>query len=76
MDGADYYNVYYSAFHDSCILSIAKDRVLLCEELATNVVGTTYVHTNPDANKNNYWVVACNSDGCSDIDSSNPAKPE
>ena len=76
VDGADYYNVYYSDFHDSCILSIAKDRVLLCEELATNVVGTTYVHTNPDANKNNYWVVACNSDGCSDIDSSNPAKPE
>ena len=30
---------------------------------------------NPSAVNNYYWVVACNSGGCSDIDSKNPAKP-
>ena len=77
VDGADYYNVYYSDFFDvGCQFSDSFDRLVFCEELATNVVGTTYVHTSPDADKNNYWVVACNSGGCSRIDSGNPAKPE
>ena len=76
VDGSDYYNVYYSDFFDAgCGFSILEDGVLVfCEELATNVVGTTYIHTSPDADKNNYWVVACNSGGCSRIDSGNPAE--
>ena len=73
VDGADYYNVYYSDFHDSAC-QFSDDRLIFCEELATNVVETTYVHTSPDADKNHYWVVACNSDGCSRIDTSNPAE--
>ena len=40
-----------------------------------DVTGTTYVHTSPDAGENYYWVVACNSGGCSEIDSENPATP-
>ena len=34
---------------------------------------TSYTHTNPDPDSNYYWVVACNSSGCSAVDSSNPA---
>ena len=77
VDGADYYNVYHSDFFESaCMFSTLDSILVFCQELATNVVGTTYVHTSPAANKNHYWVVACNSGGCSDIDSRNPAKPE
>ncbi len=81
VDRADYYNVYYSDIFDGgCQFS--EGILFFCEELATNVVGTTYVHTIPDADIkppwdiNSYWVVACNSDGCSRIDSGNPARPE
>ena len=81
VDRADYYNVYYSDISDGgCQFS--EGILFFCEELATNVVGTTYVHTIPDADIkppwdiNSYWVVACNSDGCSRIDSGNPARPE
>ena len=34
---------------------------------------TSYVHAAPDSYNNYYWVVACNSGGCSEIDSDNPA---
>ena len=74
VDGADYYKVYYSDFVDSfCTLS-RDGSPSFCEELAGNVVGTTYVHADPDSNRNYYWVVACNRGGCSDIDSNNPAE--
>ena len=74
-DGADYYKVYYDEISDSnCSLSRDGSPVA-CEELAANVVGMSYLHENPSAVNNYYWVVACNSDGCSDIDSKNPAKP-
>ena len=32
----------------------------------------TYVHADPDRAKTYYWVVACNSGGCSNFDSDNP----
>ena len=66
VDGADYYKVYHSDF------SVCE---LDCEELATNVTGTTYVHTTPNRGENYYWVVGCNRGGCSEIDSFNPAQP-
>ena len=70
--GATHYKVYYDDFFDSdCRLS--SGRPSLCELLAGNVTGTTYTHTGPDEDKNYYWVTACNSAGCSDIDSANPA---
>ena len=37
------------------------------------MVGTRYTHINPDDYENYYWVTACNSGGCSEIDSDNPA---
>ena len=75
VDGADYYKVYYHEIFDS-YCSLSRDgRLSFCEELAANVVGTSYLHENPRAVNNNYWVVGCNSDGCSEINSKNPATP-
>ena len=73
--GADYYRVYYHEFIDSACTLDRVGNPLPCEELAANVVGMSYLHENPSAVNNYYWVVACNSGGCSDIDSKNPAKP-
>ena len=71
--GAEYYNIYYDDFFDSsCRLVFGRPN--LCEELAANVVGTSYTHTDPDADANYYWITACNNTGCSDIDSGNPAR--
>ena len=73
-DGADYYKVYYDDISGSAC-SLGRDgSPVACEELAANVVGTSYLHENPSA-VNYYWVVSCNSDGCSEIDSRNPAAP-
>ena len=74
VDGADYYKVYYDAdFDSSCDLD-SDGRLSFCEELVTDVTGTTYVHTNPSLSENYYWVVSCNSDGCSHIDKEYPAQ--
>ena len=74
VDGADYYKVYYDAdFDSSCDLD-SDGRLSFCEELATDVTGTTYVHTNPSLSENYYWVVGCNNDGCSHIDKEYPAQ--
>ena len=71
--GADSYTVYYDDFFDaSCRLGSSGPR--FCEELATDLTVTTFTHADPDRDRNHYWVVACNSSGCSDIDSRNPAR--
>ena len=75
VDGADYYKIYYDAFFDSSCSLRSDGSPHFCEELADNVVGTSYVHTDLDSEENYYWVVSCNSDGCSDIDSKFPAAP-
>ena len=73
--GADYYNVYHDDFFDSdCRLDDFGDP-FGCDELVAGVTGTSYVHTDPDPGENNYWVTACNSNGCSVVDSDNPARP-
>ena len=67
------YTVYYDDFFgSSCRISFGRPS--FCEELATDLTGTTFTHADPDATRNYYWVVACNSYGCSEIDSSNPAQ--
>ena len=75
VDGADYYKVYYDAHSDSYCELGSDGRLSFCEELAKDVTGTTYLHTNPSLSENYYWVVSCNSGGCSEIDSQNPAAP-
>ena len=75
VQGADYYNLYYHNFFDSSCSLRADGSPGFCEELATNVVSTTYLHTDPSVGENFYWVVACNQEECSEIDSDNPAGP-
>ena len=70
--GADYYRVYHDGlFDDNC--TVREGRPSFCEELTGGAVGTAYIHTEPDADRNYYWVAACNSGGCSGVDSGNPA---
>ena len=71
--GADYYNVYHDDFfNDACSLD-RNGNPRFCEELAASVGETSYVHASPDSYNYYYWVVACNSGECSEIDSDNPA---
>ena len=74
VDGADNYRVYHDDFFDTGCRLNRDGSTGFCEELASKVVGTSFVHTTPDSDKNYYWVVACNSGGCSEIDSENPAR--
>ena len=71
--GASFYNVYYDDFFSSGCRVSSGGSASFCEELATNITGTSYTHSDPDPDNNYYWVVACNSSGCSPVDSSNPA---
>ena len=75
VDGADYYKVYHGHLSDDVCWLGSDGSPRICEELAADVVGTTYVHTSPNQGENYYWVVSCSSGGCSDIDSKNPARP-
>ena len=73
VDGADHYNVYVDDFFDSSCRLNRDGSLSFCEELVASVGETSYVHASPDSFNNYYWVVACNSGGCSEIDSDNPA---
>ena len=73
VDGADHYNVYFDDFFDSSCRLNRDGSLSFCEELVANVGETSYVHASPDSFNYYYWVVACNSGGCSEIDSDNPA---
>ncbi len=64
-DNADYYKVYYDDFFTSSCRVTRSGDTSFCEELASRVTGTSYVHTSPDEDRNYYWVTACNSGGCS-----------
>ena len=69
---ADYYNIYWDDFFSSAC-RVSSGRASFCEQLATGITATSYTHTTPDDENNYYWVVACNSSGCSPVDSNNPA---
>ena len=71
---AEYYKVYYDDFFGSSCRIGSGGSPSFCELLSGNVAGTAYTHTSPDAGTNYYWITACNSAGCSDIDSANPAQ--
>ena len=72
---ADHYNVYHDDFFDSGCRLNRDGSASMCEELATNMTDNTYVHADRGGGTYYYWVSACNSSGCSDIDSANPAMP-
>ena len=71
VEGAEFYKVYHDDLGPGCRLEDGG-RPIFCDQLAANVVGTDYTHASPDRDDNFYWVVACNSEGCSKIDSMNP----
>ena len=75
VDGSDFYNIYYDDFSDSNCSIGRSGNPRFCDELVTNVTGTDYLHAEPTYDRNYYWVVACNSAGCSEVDSENPATP-
>ena len=71
--GAEYYNVYFDDFwSDRCSIDQHgnPDR---CETLVENVEGTSYLHEFGGSEETFYWVAACNSEGCSQVESKNPA---
>lgn len=70
--GADSYIVYSSFFLAEC--KLLNGRPFMCEELASGIEQPTLILTDQGSNRY-YWVVACNSSGCSEIDSDNPAQP-
>jgi len=76
VEGADYYTVYHDDFFDSACNLDNNGKARFCEELVTNVVGTSYLHASPSDGDNYYWVVACAGGECSEINSPNPAKRE
>ncbi len=73
---AEYYTVYYAdTVEPGCRLDSGQP--IGCVELATDILWTMFTHTLPSgrgAGERYYWVVACNGNGCSDIDSANPAR--
>ena len=79
VEGAEYYNIYYSEQSGFSCSIRADGRPRFCDELATDVVHTNYIHASPEPRDsllgNYYWVVACNGEGCSETDSENPASP-
>ena len=73
--GASHYRIYYDDFFSSACRVSSGGNASFCEELATDINDTSYTHDDPDDDANYYWVVACNSSGCSPVDSNNPATP-
>ena len=78
VDGAEYYVIYHDDRGFGCELN-EEGRPRFCDELASGIVDTGYIHASPepsDSRRGNFYsVVACNSEGCSEIDSDNPVSP-
>ena len=72
-EGAEYYTIYHDDFSDTSCTMASDGSAAFCDELSTNILENSYVHTEPGGDENHYWVTACNRSGCSDIDSDNPA---
>ena len=74
VERATHYNIYWDDFFSSSCSLNQVGKPEWCEELAEEVSMTTYVHSDPDSRNNYYWITACNGDGCSTVDSENPAR--
>ncbi len=70
--GAESYTVYHSPTLPDCRL--LDGRPFICQELASGIQQPNYILTQQGFGRH-YWVVACNSSGCSEIESDNPAQP-
>ena len=67
---AESYTIYYG--DPGCRLDSGQP--VFCTKLASDVWETRYAHQTPGPGANDYWVVACNESGCSEIDTANPAR--
>ncbi len=67
---AESYTIYYGG--PGCHLNDSQP--VSCTELASGFLDTSYTHDSPNAGARDYWVVACNESGCSEIDTANPAR--
>ena len=76
VEGAAYYKVYYDDFFPSGCTVEWGGEPHWCEELASRVAETSYVHTSPARRTNYYWIIACSSRGCTATDSENPTAPQ
>lgn len=76
VEGAAYYKVYYGDFFPSGCTVEWGGEPHWCEELASRVTETSYVHTSPARRTNYYWIIACSSRGCTATDSENPTAPQ
>ena len=72
--GAESYTVYHSDrfFRSDCKPASSSSS---CKVLVSGIEQLEYTHQKPDPRDNIYWVAACNSSGCSEIVSDNPAQP-
>ena len=69
-DGAESYTIYHGG--PGCHLSAGQP--VSCTELVSDVWDISYTHDSPGADDRDYWIVACNERGCSEIDTANPAR--
>ena len=75
IDGADSYSLYHHEhFSSSCHVQ-SDGSYLLCEQVAANLSGSSFVHTDPAGGSTYYWVAACNDAGCSPLEGESPARP-
>ena len=74
VERASHYSIYWDDFFSSSCDLEQSGKPQWCQELAVQVSDTTYVHSEPDSRSNYYWITACNGDGCSRVDSENPAR--
>ena len=73
VEGAEYYRVFHDDFFETGCTLQRDGSPKWCDELAARVVDTSYPHSSPDPDKNFYWVVACNKEGCSRTEPELPA---
>ena len=72
--GAESYTVYHSGGSSGVECRPNSDSRRSCEELSSDIQWPSYTHHRPYPGDNHYWVAACNSSGCSEIDSGSPAQ--
>ena len=72
--GAESYTVYHSDLSSGLECRPNSDSRRSCKELSSDIQWLSYTHHRPSPGDNHYWVAACNSFGCSEIDSDSPAQ--
>ena len=68
VEGATHYNIYYEDFWGECsVTSGGVTGSFACDLVVADIFETTYTHTVREDDDAEYWVAACNDEGCSPI---------